>query len=135
MIWSRDSSIATTTTVLSTKNAAMRRGTARRIRACSSPSVLSTRYRLPCIANIAMVVAPTSSANGLSSPMSVTDMLPSASKGTPDRMLPKATPSRRASPVEASANTMSQPERQRGDGSLLRNSMATVRRINTTAPA
>ena len=60
-------------------------------------------------------------------------MLPSASMGTPDRTSPKATPSRNASPVEASANTMSQNERQRGDGSLLRNSIATVRRIITNS--
>ena len=119
--------------MLRTKNAAISRGTARRIRAWRSPSVFWTRYRLPCIANIATVVAPTSSGTGVSSPIRVTDMLPSASMGTPDRTSPNATPSRNASPVEASANTMSQNERQRGDASLLRNSIATVRRIITNS--
>ena len=131
MICCSEITIATTTSVLSTKKAPMSRGTARRSRAFRSPSVFMTRYRLPCIASIATVVSPTSSGNGLSMSISEIEMSPWALMGTPERMSPNATPSRNASPAEAAANTASQIDRQRGDGSLLRNSIATVRRIIT----
>ena len=60
-------------------------------------------------------------------------MSPRASIGTPLSTLPNATPSSSASPSEASQNTKSQVARQRAPGRLLRNSMATVRRIITSS--
>ena len=123
--------MATTTSVLSTKNAPINRGTARCSRAFRSPSVLSTRYRLPCIASIATVVSPTSTGNGFSMSTREIEMSPAALSGTPERMSPNATPRRNARPVEAPANTASHVDRQRADVSLLRNSIATVRMIIT----
>ena len=87
----------------------------------------------PCRANITTVVTPTSSANGVSRSIRVTCILPRASIGTPLMTLPKATPSSSARPSDAIQKTKSQVERQRAPGRLLRNSIATVRRIITSS--
>ena len=125
--------MAITTRVFRTKNTTISRGRTRSTRACSSPSVLSDRKIAPWVANIATAVTPTSRANGVSRSVSEALMLPSASIGTPLRTLPKATPRSSANPTEAAQKTVSQADRQRGECSLLRNSMATVRRIITSS--
>ena len=57
------------------------------------------------------------------------DVARRAITGTPRAMLPSATPSRTVSPVEARKKTVSHRLRQRDGASLLRNSIATVRRM------
>ena len=86
----------------------------------------------PWTENIAAVVTPTSSANGVSNPVNPDEKFPLASTGSPETTFPNAIPSSSASPSEARPKTASHVERQRGDFSFDRNSRATVRRIRTS---
>src|SRR5512143_1561776 len=65
------------------------------------------------MANIATVVTPTNSANGVSRSSSVMLILPRASSTTPLITLPKATPSSSARPSEDSQKMMSHVVRHR----------------------
>ncbi len=76
-----------------------------RRRVFNSPSVFMVRKMAPCMANIATVVTPTSSAKGVSRSKSVILMLPRASSATPLITLPKATPNSSASPSDDSQKT------------------------------
>ena len=90
----------------------------------------------PCIAKSATVVTPISSAYGCSRPRKLPANSPRASSGTPQAMLPIATPISRLE-HEAAAPRSRRPRtrRQRGDGCLLRNSIATARKISAQSRA
>ena len=83
--------------------------------------------------NSATVVTPTSSGYGFSRPRNVPANSPLASIGTPQAMLPIATPMSSADTMLPAENPMSHICRHQRIGCLLRNSMATARKISATS--
>jgi hypothetical protein len=80
--------------------------------------------------NNASVVTPTSSGYGFSRPRNVPANSPCASTGTPQAMLPSATPSSRPDRMLPTEKLTSHICRHQCSGRLLRNSIATDRKIS-----
>ncbi len=83
--------------------------------------------------NSATVVTPTSSGYGVSRPRKVPANSPFASTGTPHAMLPSATPMSRLDRMLPTEKLMSHICRHQHSGRLLRNSIATARKISAAS--